>query len=346
MKRHKLWAQCNGARNPAAYKKRSELATSAGIDHDYNYLTSIEREFDKAEKEASIRGLVLDESQQQERLTKGEKKLRAAYERIMIIVAKAPKGMSREKNNGTRWRNDLGCLEWTIEWVHANGKRQLSRTRDNLPVAEAYEAVLHPRVYKKRKRKAEDATEEIPGKIVGPSQSRNVTLPDVKTEDFKNGKENDSHNQPSETPTDKPPETEESSETAMEKEVQANGTTPLAKEPTLSFYLHTPSLPSRHPVLAPLEADTNLSTALRNRLVLEYPTIYIFNQMPDEPLPDGYLTEQQYYDMSIKERFGDLDEGEIVEDVGNEGDLEDPASLVKKLDERKLLEVLEKDIGS
>ena len=82
--------------------KRADLATPKGIDHDYNYLTSIERQLDQAEKDAISRGVVLDEEQSRSKqLPKGEIQLKAALERCGVIVRKAPKGMTRSKQNET-----------------------------------------------------------------------------------------------------------------------------------------------------------------------------------------------------------------------------------------------------
>ena len=83
--------------------KRADLVTPKGIDHDYNYLTSIERELDSAEKNALSRGFVLEEEKRIKRRNpvKGETKLNAALERQRVIVTRAPKGMTRSNQNGT-----------------------------------------------------------------------------------------------------------------------------------------------------------------------------------------------------------------------------------------------------
>lgn len=81
---------------------RADLATPKGIDHDYNYLTSIERDLDRAEKDARSRGLVLEEERRTTRQpVKGEKQFNAALGRCGVQVAKAPKGMTRSKQNQT-----------------------------------------------------------------------------------------------------------------------------------------------------------------------------------------------------------------------------------------------------
>ena len=102
IKRHKQWAQCNGVRDPTVYVKQKDLATPKGIDHDYNYLTSIERQIDHAEREATSRGVVLEEaSHTKTNKIKGEASLEAAFENCGAVVIKAPKGMSRSKQNET-----------------------------------------------------------------------------------------------------------------------------------------------------------------------------------------------------------------------------------------------------
>ena len=111
-KRHKQWSQCNGIRDPSIYVKRSDLATPKGIDHDYNYLTSIERQIDNAERDAHERGFLLEnhgsgkEGWKRQGLDgprKGEMPTKAAIERCGVIVERAPEGMARRKQNATNW---------------------------------------------------------------------------------------------------------------------------------------------------------------------------------------------------------------------------------------------------
>lgn len=109
-KRHKLWAQCSGVRDPAAYIKRNDLATPAGIDRDYNFLTRIEREIEGAEKDAVARGVQLADDADGRSLRafrpgpqKGEVNVQKAIERTGVIVDRAPKGMVRSRENKTHW---------------------------------------------------------------------------------------------------------------------------------------------------------------------------------------------------------------------------------------------------
>lgn len=100
-RRHQQWAQCSGKRDPTAYVKRGQLATPAGLDHDYNFLTGIERAFDRADHDAEDRGIRVrsDKAKAPARGSNYEKHL----ESTRVVVERAPAGMSRQKQNNTRW---------------------------------------------------------------------------------------------------------------------------------------------------------------------------------------------------------------------------------------------------
>ncbi|KAL8300280.1 hypothetical protein RB597_010065 [Gaeumannomyces tritici] len=53
--KHKSRAGCSGARDPAAFVPASRLRTPAGIDHDYNFLSAIERARDRAARDVAGR---------------------------------------------------------------------------------------------------------------------------------------------------------------------------------------------------------------------------------------------------------------------------------------------------
>lgn len=121
-RRHKLWSQCSGVRDPAAYLKRNELATESAFDRDFNFITGIERNIERADRDADNRGIDLslgvqgneldDDSQdlnsgrkrkhQNQGLVKGEASFLRAAEAGGVKVIRAPKGMSRNKQNGSR----------------------------------------------------------------------------------------------------------------------------------------------------------------------------------------------------------------------------------------------------
>lgn len=133
--------------------------------------------------------------------------------------------------------------------------------------------------------------------------------------------------------------------------IPSPSTDPLVTEEepfsNFNFYLNHPSLPSRQPVLIPIPADARLATSLTNRLVLEFPTIYVLHSRPDGKLPEGFVSEEDFFASAKKELIEEIAaEGTSVGEFGGNvderkaGDLEDG-----EVDEGRLLEVLGKDLN-
>lgn len=105
-KRHQQWAQCSGQRDPTKFVKKSQLVTPAGIDHDFNFLTKIERDIEKAENVASA--VASDASSETQPKTRSQLagnlygRLEAA---AGVTIIKAPKGLSRQKENNSHPSN-------------------------------------------------------------------------------------------------------------------------------------------------------------------------------------------------------------------------------------------------
>lgn len=49
--RHKAWSSCTGRRDPTAFMPVSKLKTPAGVDHDYNFLSAIERARERTQRD-------------------------------------------------------------------------------------------------------------------------------------------------------------------------------------------------------------------------------------------------------------------------------------------------------
>jgi len=93
-------------RDPAAYLKRSELATPKSFDQDFNFISGIERTIERADRDATSRGVQLrgdHKAGRRDGPAKGELQLQRARERCGVIIEKAPVGMSRNTNNKTSW---------------------------------------------------------------------------------------------------------------------------------------------------------------------------------------------------------------------------------------------------
>jgi len=104
VKRHKTWAQCSGVRDPAAYRRRAELATPASIDQDFNFITKVERSLQRADDEAAERGIDLTTPSDARRHGHDSRqKFDAEVERRGMTLIRAPRGLSRSKRNKSHW---------------------------------------------------------------------------------------------------------------------------------------------------------------------------------------------------------------------------------------------------
>lgn len=110
-------------RDPAAYLKRSELATESAFDRDFNFISGIERSLERADRDAENRGIELprgfaadgdaEESPEAgagrkrkhpgQGLVKGEAGFLRGAGAGAVKVMRAPRGMTRNKQNTSRW---------------------------------------------------------------------------------------------------------------------------------------------------------------------------------------------------------------------------------------------------
>lgn len=95
--------------------KKSELATPAGIDHDYNFLSGIERSLEKSEKSVTEKGLDAGLNAR----PKGNQAQGMDYHLAAagVKVIRAPKGMSRSKENKT-YRSKSGSATTTRQYCN------------------------------------------------------------------------------------------------------------------------------------------------------------------------------------------------------------------------------------
>ena len=77
--------------------KKAQLYTASGVDHDFNFITGIEEKASTAER------LVSEATADQWHTPKRQYALATALQRTGVRVEKAPKGLSRQLQNRTRW---------------------------------------------------------------------------------------------------------------------------------------------------------------------------------------------------------------------------------------------------
>lgn len=254
-------------------------------------------------------------------------------------------------------------LQWTVEWVHPDGRKTLDKVWEMHRISAAYDDHLSYLDTSRLKKKWKPSTrhkDRISTEVLCSALSAKDPAVETKPKESpltnaagKRKREMDSPNM------DEPAEKGSRAAAAdlgtsdavqSSTSIISSSTDPpvTKKEPIskFSFYLHHPSLPSRHTVLIPLPLDAVLATSLINRLILEFPTIYVLHSQPDGKLPEGLVTEEKFFAASKKE---------LIEEVAGEGtqiagsnrtsdegkaDMEDG-----EVDEGRLLEVLGKDLN-
>ena len=303
VKRHKLWSQCSGVRNPAAFRKRNELATPASVDQDYNFITSVERSLAHADDEATERGIPLD-TDGKRKLVRGQRRTNIEIANSGAMVLKAPEGMSRSKQNKSRWNMKHRYFSWTIEWILPDGSKSLTNTPASKTVGEAFMHTVGGNALRKRKLSEEDAA----------TQSRREGKPEVQSETKIEGE----HMEP---PTPK----------------QAKPSENILSD--VHFYLHSPNTPSAIKSLIPIRSDAKIVDVVKDRLLLEFPTIFLLYDGP-EMLSMPFILEADY-----AKQHDDLATPILAMDEATER-AEEQNHAQSQIDERSLLESLQKDLVS
>ncbi|KAI9728213.1 MAG: hypothetical protein M1828_004674 [Chrysothrix sp. TS-e1954] len=314
-KRHKKWYTCSGKRDPAAHVPRSQLATPAGIDHDFNFLTGIERSFDRADRDVDERGIQLESSIYPVAIDGSN--MKNALDASGAILHRAPKGMSRERQNKTKWDYKRKSLRWSVEWVMPDMSKNIGSLLATQPLSRFF--ALREQHYRPAKRQKLDSPTEQP---YG-SQEDASTL-GTHPEDMPSAKQlEDTNGQPQ----------------------KANAPNKI-KEEKLHFYLHKPYTSSSSRVLIPLSPTATLSTCLRGRDILEFPTIYALAQ-PPSALPSGHILEKDYFKQRqklVREVDEALGEGYKLPAVKEKDSARVEAEDYSAPSDSRILESLQRDI--
>lgn len=102
VKRHKEWHQCSGKRDPTAKVPKAQLFTPAGIDHDFNFITGIERS--RADLETKVpQGKRIEGGSLRSGIESKSRNIQERLDLTRVNIDWAPIGMSRQKLNQTKW---------------------------------------------------------------------------------------------------------------------------------------------------------------------------------------------------------------------------------------------------
>ncbi|CAL5870875.1 uncharacterized protein PFLUO_LOCUS5116 [Penicillium psychrofluorescens] len=357
-RRHKLWSQCSGVRDPAAYLRRNELATESAFDRDFNFITGIERTLERAGRETENRGIELprghlgDQAETDgapgaedaapggkrkhphQGLVKGEAGFLRGAEAGGVNVVRAPRGMTRNRQNASRWHPKHKCLNWSVEWITAAGEKTVRACLETCSIAEAYDRVYPaPKEVKARPgqlKEEQDVSKE-------PAVKEDATAPEAASS---------APAESTETPVVHPSSSEPvGTGSTAEKQPATDQSIPPHRG--LYFYLHRPRTTTKRPVLTPLSPSASLTTALRGHTVLEFPTIYA---LPDSTAT--LLAEKETSPFLLEEEYlrtlgpQDADGNQLLEvsevDAETTGDLK--SVDLRNVDENEVMEVLQQEL--
>ncbi|EAW13253.1 zinc finger HIT domain-containing protein [Aspergillus clavatus NRRL 1] len=347
-RRHKLWSQCSGVRDPAAYLRRSELATDSAFDRDFNFITSIERGLERAERDAENRGIAVnagvsadpavtglesevvgDEAGRKRKrpaeggLVKGETGFLRGAQNAGVQVIRAPRGMSRNKANASRWHPKHKCLSWTVDWVSPDGDKLTRNCLESCVLADAYD-----RVYPQPKDRADESDQKTK------QEDNQVSKDDAKKKEEEGQKAPEvlstgDQPAPSEVPTPSEP-AQDQAETTSHRGIY--------------LYLHRPRTATKQPVLIPLAPRSALASALRDRVVVEFPTIYALRASPEMILAEkenpAFILEEEY----LRTQGPEPDLSDIIPQDPAVDQGQSEAIDLGQIDEKKVLEVLKQDL--
>lgn len=272
--------------------KKSQWATASGIDHDYNYLKSVETLIETAEVEtrpAGADGLAYERSKHRQRDDSG---LQQYLRQNRITIIRAPEGMSRSRSNKTRMTNKKNIL-WTIEIVDTAGHRLVEDDcSDNTAIATIYAAISE--------RKRKHARREQVTMADASHKRRRTARQDLSGADARITNAGESTAGATEpVPLAAPGDAQPSEIDADSLEDMASDTSKIDSSgvsPAISsiyFYLSIPDARSKLDVVAPIEGQQTLTSILHRRAVKEFPTIYALRSPPQQ-LAEPFILEATY----------------------------------------------------
>ncbi|KAI1179849.1 hypothetical protein F4777DRAFT_401882 [Nemania sp. FL0916] len=311
VKKHKIWSSCNGERDATVYVTLDKLKTDAGVDHDYNFLTGIERSMERAERVLRDDKDILPQERshpppnKRARLSGGrgrgkttvddglrrlDKFSRHRMRELGIHVSLVPYGMTRSKENMSSWNRRTQTINWQVEWlffdtgrcpasdVQPQAKRMLHKALDETPLYAAFaDAVEHD-----RQRRLTDHERSEEKKALKKQQ----------------------------TPTQRPQEptgTWQDSTCPLQNHINGSWSGSAADglyaaRIKFRFFLLRPNVPSREAQkLVPLDASAGLANLLAGQEIVEFPTICVLPTSTTD-LGGGYIIEERDKRKPVKRR--------------------------------------------
>jgi hypothetical protein len=242
-------------------------------------------------------------------------------------------------------------MSWTIEWIRDDNTRVLNQGSGSVPLLQLLP--FKPEVStKKRKFHAEKHSASTP------SADHDASTPtlDEEGESRVQDKVKKARLPTPEQPrighndTNTSPQRDDSHNTKMANHdapsSPLHGSSPESLPPKYSFFLLRPRTSSSRRVLIPLDPLHTLGDCLRDRTVLEFPTIHVFPST-NAPPSEAFMYEAEYIKQEGEEHkeFEDLLKHASPETLRALRNEQEDDKTGEELDSRKILDVLKQDIG-
>ncbi|KAK0277461.1 Box C/D snoRNA accumulation [Friedmanniomyces endolithicus] len=377
-KKHQQRASCSGKRDPAAYLRKSQLATPAGLDQDFNYLKGIEHHIDQA-NETFLKPAKEGTHESFRTVATGwrpDSRLQRYLTKNYITLEHAPRGLQRQRENTTRSTKSNRVL-WTVEWRMDSGEREVHHDcRESSSLAKLFaESRIGRRIsvnsradevenrQSKRRKRLDTAVTSLETanastvtelKLDQPAPGIDVQPKLIEAED--DGveaviTETSAHSAPA--ANDLP--NLHSEETSLKRDglvVVESETTEGADQQkhtalARNFYLLRPATTGTSKVLIPLHDKATLTECLKNRTIQEYPTLIVLSKSP-QALPTGFILQDDYM-RRIEEEDAELTrhtqstDGQRAVFDGDSGG-QQMAGESAPLDAQSILDMLKRDV--
>ena len=210
---------------------------------------------------------------------------------------------------------------WTIEWILPDEQKILANCQATKTLKEAFTNAVG-RKYLPKKRKIEEAG----------------TSTEFKVQSREGNEHHEDSTEQAVTDSDTRPREEHGNKQAGESTLIAADVPNLFSG--LHFYLHRPNALSKIKCLIPVIPDLTVADLLRERVLLEFPTVFLRPESPDR-LREPYMIEAEYL-----KRYGEDAYAQVATfwEAAPVKKITEPVPT--NIDDRKVMEVLKKDLAS
>lgn len=334
---HKKRSRCDGQRDPTQPQPLSWLRTPAGIDHDYNFLSKIERTLDQNNKYLLEQGLLTEHELKGYDVVREDRDFKGNIERsfpsdirkrlraLNISVRHVPKGLWRQRENDTTFsRFPRRAINWQIEWILVGITHHPALRDKQFP--EANTCISHKAFdWKPLFRALSSSVDWYRTSLLTAEEKENEKEERAYKRRYRSrGAKRSRPRKPTIFNSDDPYKCLavyqnaesgiwDTSYSLQQSAISKKWEEEIETCPSslFDFYLHIPEWPSlQRKLLMRLRPGENLNTALAGRTVVEYPTVYVFPA--GSPLPAGY-------EITKRERLIDCEQSTVETQVAEVG---------------------------